>query len=62
MIHDKLGVQVELERGGHGQFEVMVNGRSVASRRGGLFAKIVNRPWPKGDDLVAAVREALRTD
>ncbi len=40
----------------------MVNGRSVASRKGGLVAKLLNRPWPKGDDVVAAVQEALQAN
>jgi len=54
-----LKVPVELEKGRVGQFEVVVNGRIVASRKGGLVAKLVNRPWPKADDVVAAVRDAL---
>jgi hypothetical protein len=59
MIKDVLGQPVELEKGRQGQFEVIVNGRSVASRKGGLLAKLLNRPWPSGDDVVAAVRAAL---
>jgi hypothetical protein len=38
----------------------MVNGRPVASRKGGLLAKLFGTPWPTGDDVVAAVREALQ--
>jgi hypothetical protein len=37
----------------------MVNGRTVASRKGGLLAKLLNRPWPKEDDVVGAVRAAM---
>ena len=59
MIQDSLGLPVELEKGRQGQFEVIVNGRTVASRKGGLLAKLLNRPWPNGDDVVAAVRAAL---
>jgi hypothetical protein len=54
-------VPVELEKGAHGQFDVVVNGRQVASRKGGLIAKLLSRPWPTGDEVVAAVRDALRT-
>ena len=36
-----------------------MNGETVASRKGGLIAKIVNRPWPDADDVVAAVRAAV---
>ena len=59
MIRDALGQPVELEKGRQGQFEVIVNGRTVASRKGGLLAKLVNKPWPTGDDVLAAVRAAL---
>jgi hypothetical protein len=59
MIREALGQPVEMEKGQLGQFEVVVNGRTVASRKGGLIAKIVNRPWPDGDDVLAAVRAAL---
>jgi hypothetical protein len=52
-------VPVELEKGRQGQFDVMVNGRIVASRKGGLIAKLVKRPFPPVDDVVAAVRNAL---
>ena len=62
MIHDRVGLPVELEKGRQGQFDVIVNGRSVASRKGGLLAKILNRPWPDGDDVVAAVRDAIRQE
>ncbi|HKB78597.1 MAG TPA: hypothetical protein VKH35_02670 [Thermoanaerobaculia bacterium] len=37
-----------------------MNGRTVASRKGGLLAKHVGRPWPGGDDVVAAVQNALQ--
>ena len=50
---------VELEKGRHGRFDVMVNGRSAVSRKGGLVARLVKRPWPGGDEIVAAVRESL---
>ena len=62
MIRDSVGQAVELEKGRQGQFEVLVNGRSVASRKGGLLAKLMNRPWPDGDDVVAAVRLAIQQD
>jgi hypothetical protein len=51
---------VELVKGRTGQFEVIANGRVVASRKGGLLAKILNRPWPVEDDVVAALREATQ--
>jgi hypothetical protein len=50
---------VELQRGQLGQFEVMVDGRTVASRKGGLLAKLLSRPWPSEADVLAAVRAAM---
>jgi hypothetical protein len=37
----------------------MVDGRSIVSRKGGLIAKLVGRPWPEADAVLAAVRAAL---
>ncbi len=59
-IREALDVPVDLEKGRRGQFEVVVDGRTVASRKGGLIAKLVGRPWPEHDVVVAAVREALQ--
>ena len=44
--------------GRRGQFDVLVDGRVVATRKGGLVAKFTRRPWPDPDQVVAAVREA----
>ncbi len=44
--------------GRRGQFDVLVGGRVVATRKGGLVAKFTRRPWPDPDDVVAAVRTA----
>jgi len=53
-------VPVTLKPGHFGQFDVLVDGRVVASRKGGLLAKLVRRPWPDDETIVDAVREALR--
>ena len=58
-MRDSLGIEVELEKGRSGQFEVVVDGRSVVSRKGGLIAKLVGRPWPSDEEVLAAVREAV---
>jgi hypothetical protein len=42
-----------------GQFEIVVDGRTVVSRKGGLIAKLVGRPWPEPDDVLSAVRGAV---
>ena len=44
--------------GRRGQFDVLVGGRVVVTRKGGLIAKFTKRPWPDPDDVVAAVRTA----
>ena len=43
-----------------GQFDILVDGRTVVSRKGGLLAKLFRKPWPNPEDVVAAVREATR--
>ncbi len=41
-----------------GQFDVLVDGRMVATRKGGLLAKLLKKPWPTTEDVVTAVRDA----
>ena len=50
---------VDMEKGHHGQFDILVDGRLVVSRKGGLIAKFTDKPWPDHDDVVRSVREAL---
>jgi hypothetical protein len=50
---------VQFTPGRRGQFEVIANGRLVASRKGGLIAKLTMRPWPDKDEVVEAVRAQL---
>ena len=59
MIENQLGHPVQLEKGGPGQFDVFVNGQSVASRKGGLVAKMLGRPWPTDEEVLDAVRAAV---
>jgi hypothetical protein len=55
-----LDARVELEPSRRrGQFDVLVEGRTVASRKGGLLAKLLQRPWPDPGDVVAAVKAAV---
>lgn len=54
-----LGRDVELEpTRQRGQFEIRVDGRTVLSRKGGLLAKLLGKPWPEEEDVVEAVRAA----
>ena len=59
MIRDRVGVPVEMEKGRHGQFDVLVDGRVLVSRKGGLIAKFTGKPWPDHDEVVRVVQAAL---
>ncbi len=50
-----------MEAGRHGQFDILVDGRVVVTRKGGLLAKLLNRPWPQPDEVVSKLREAIET-
>jgi hypothetical protein len=52
--------RVELEKGRRGQFDILVDGVPVVSRKGGLLAKILGRPWPNDAEVLAAVRKAAK--
>jgi hypothetical protein len=55
-----VGIPVKLEKGRLGQFDIVVDGHPIVSRKGGLLAKLLRRPWPGAEDVVSAVRKALR--
>jgi len=48
-----------MEKGRHGQFDILVDGELVVSRKGGLIAKFTGKPWPDRDEVVSVVRAAL---
>ena len=48
-----------MEKGRHGQFDVLVDDRLIVSRKGGLIAKFTGKPWPDHDEVVREVRAAL---
>ena len=56
VIKERLGIEATIETGSRGQFDVMVDGKTVVSRKGGLMAMITRKPWPKADDVVAAIK------
>ena len=58
MLRDALGKPVELESGRRGQFEILVDGRAVVTRKGGILARLRGRSWPSDAEVVAAVRDA----
>jgi len=57
-IQDELAIPVKLERGSPGQFDVVVDGKVVASRNGNLVRKIFGGGWPNHEAVVAAIEQA----
>jgi hypothetical protein len=53
-----LGVEADITTGRRGQFDILVNGKTVVSRKGGLLAMIFRKPWPEINDVVRAVEAA----
>jgi hypothetical protein len=54
-----LGTSVELELvRKRGLFRVLVNGQTAFIRRGGLIAKLLGKPWPSPEEILAAVKSA----
>ena len=45
--------------GRRGQFEVRVHGQVITSRKGGLIAMLIKRPWPDMQGVRDQVRKAL---
>ncbi len=58
-IRDSLDVEVQAELGSKGQFDVLVNGQIVVSRKGGLLALLFRKPWPSEAAVVRAVQSAI---
>ncbi|MGA1781613.1 MAG: hypothetical protein ACO4CW_14910 [Planctomycetota bacterium] len=58
-IEAELGESVPLIPGRRrGEFRVVVDGRTVVERRGGLVALLLRRPWPSEESVVRAVLAA----
>lgn len=58
-MRERVDVPVDMVKGRHVQFDVLVNDELVVSRKGGPIAKSTNKPWPEHDDVVSAVLAAL---
>jgi len=42
--------------GSRGQFDVLVDGKTVVSRKGGLMALLFRKPWPEKEDVIGAIK------
>ena len=58
VIKERIGIEAIIETGSRGQFDVLVDGKLVVSRKGGLLAMITRKPWPKEDEVVSAIQAA----
>lgn len=54
-----MGIDVALKRGSAGQFDVVADGVTVASRGGGIVNQLLGTGWPDPDDVVDTLRETL---
>ena len=48
---------MELEKGRPGQFEILADGQVVASRKGGLLALLLRRPFPEPEQVLESLRK-----
>ncbi|WP_075085087.1 SelT/SelW/SelH family protein [Mariniblastus fucicola] len=54
-IKDAFGIEPEIETGSRGQFDVLVDGKTVVSRKGGLMALLLRKPWPDRAEVVNSI-------
>lgn len=48
-----------LEVGTGGQFDVVADGETIASRGGGVISRLFGAGWPDPEDVVAALEQRL---
>jgi hypothetical protein len=48
-------VHVNLQHGDPGQFDVVVDGEVVASRKTGFLQLLLGSGWPRAADVIAAI-------
>jgi hypothetical protein len=53
-----LGLPAEIRKGSTGQFDVVVDGETIASKSKGLMAMFTGG-WPNPDDVVKRLRERV---
>ena len=59
MIKDRLDIDVPLNEGKRGQFDVIIDGDVIASREGGFFNKVFRKGWPDPEDVVRVLEQRL---
>ena len=56
---DRLDIEVAVEPGETGQFEVFANGETIAKRGGNAVTRLFGAGWPDPEDVLAAVEQRL---
>ena len=56
MIQRETGLDAALEVGNPGQFDVLVDGQVIATRGGGVLARLFGGGWPEPARVVEALR------
>ena len=61
MIKERLDLEAVLESGSTGQFDVIADDETIASRGGNWFTRRLGAGWPDPEGVVAALEERLAT-
>lgn len=59
LIEKRLGIDAETTPGGYGQFEVLVDGETVASRGGNWFTRGFGLGYPDVEDVVDRIEARI---
>ena len=59
-IHDEIGMEPVIESGSRGQFDVYVGKQMVVTRKGGLLALLMKKPWPSVSSVVEAIKRSIK--
>jgi predicted Rdx family selenoprotein len=52
-------VPASIQKGSTGQFDVVVDGETIASKSKGFFTHFTGGGWPDPDDVVKRLRERV---
>jgi len=55
-----LGLEVEIQKGTPGQFDVLADGERIASKKKSFLAHFTGGGWPDPAEVVATLRERTR--
>ncbi|MCP4778720.1 MAG: hypothetical protein GY880_31275 [Planctomycetaceae bacterium] len=58
--HDKTGTDPVIPSGSRGQIDVYVGKQMVVTRKGGLLALHLKKPWPSVSSVVEAIKRSIK--